>query len=250
MPKNERGFVSFGDDREPARRAAIVDLLKACPLPESELLYNIGLFLTPQTLGRILFMDFLYRQILSVQGIVVEFGCRWGQNLALFTSLRGIYEPFNRLRKLVAFDTFEGFPSVQTIDGSQMASGAYGTVPGYDAYLAKLIKLQEAESPLSHLVKHEIVKGDVSQTVPGWIERNPHAIVALAYFDLDIYQPTKDALHAIRSRLTKGSILGFDEANDPACPGETAALAEVLGLGSYSVRRFQASARTSYLIVE
>jgi hypothetical protein len=250
MPKNDLGFVSFGDDRESIRRGAMVELLKTCPLPENELLHNIGLFLTPQTLGRILFMDFLYRQIVNVPGTVMEFGCRWGQNLALFTALRGIYEPFNRLRKIVAFDTFEGFPSVQTIDGPQMTPGAFGTAPGYDAYLAELISLQEAESPLSHLVKHEIIKGDVSRTVPAWVARNPYAIVALAYFDLDIYQPTKDALTAIRGRLTKGSVLGFDEANDPACPGETVAVAEVLGLDRYPIRRFPQSARTSYIVID
>ena len=55
---------------------------------------NLGLFLTPQALSRILFMDFLYRQILDIQGVVIELGCRWGQNLSLFSSLRGIYEPF------------------------------------------------------------------------------------------------------------------------------------------------------------
>lgn len=250
MSNNDLGFVSFGDDKEAERRAGIVDLLKACPIPDSELLYNVGLFLTPQTLSRVLFMDFLYRQIIDVQGIVAEFGCRWGQNFALFTAMRGIYEPFNRLRKVVAFDTFEGFPAVKDVDGPQMRLGAYGTAPKYEEYLEQLVALQEAESPLSHIKKSEIVKGDVGQTLPDYLEKNPQAIIALAYFDLDLYQPTKDALAAIKGRLTKGSVLGFDELNEPACPGETLAVAEVLGLSTYSIRRFPHSARTSYLVIE
>ena len=34
---------------------------------------------------------------------------------------------------------------------------------------------------------------------------------------------------AIKERLTPGSILGFDELNDPVTPGETAAFKEVFG---------------------
>ncbi len=250
MTNNDLGFVSFGDAEEPARRGGIVDLLQKCPIPEAELLHNIGLFLTPQTLSRVLFMDFLYRQIVDVQGIVVELGCRWGQNFVLFNALRGIHEPFNRLRKVVAFDTFQGFPSVKPIDGPQMVLGGYGTAPDYKDYLAQLVALQEGESPLSHIKKHDIVVGDVSVTFPKYLDDNPQAIVALAYFDLDLYEPTKNALHAIKGRLTKGSVLGFDELNEPACPGETAAVAEVLGLNTYAIKRFPASARTSYLVVE
>jgi len=53
-------------------------------------------------------MDFLYRQALEVQGVVMEFGCRWGQNVSLFSALRGIYEPFNRLRKVSLSIRFKG----------------------------------------------------------------------------------------------------------------------------------------------
>ena len=51
----------------------------------------------------------LYQKILNVHGVVIEFGTRWGQNLALFESFRGMYEPYNHFRKIIGFDTFEGF---------------------------------------------------------------------------------------------------------------------------------------------
>ena len=63
-------------------------------------------------------MDFMYKNIIDVQGIVMEFGVRWGQNLSLFSALRGIYEPYNRHRKIVGFDTFKGFPSIHEKDGT------------------------------------------------------------------------------------------------------------------------------------
>jgi hypothetical protein len=57
-------------------------------------------------------------------------------------------------------------------------------------------------------------------------------------------------LLAIKDRLTRGSVIGFDELNDHACPGETLAVKEVLGLDRYPIRRFPFNARTSYLIID
>ncbi len=243
-------ILTFGGDGEIARRREMVSLLKDSPIPDEELLSNLGLYLTPQTLSRILFMDFLYRQILCIQGIAVEFGCRWGQNTSLFSTLRGIYEPFNRLRRVVAFDTFEGLPNIGPQDGGRLSPGMYGVTAEYERYLHRVMELQEQESPLSHLRKFELVKGDVTRTLPAYLGRHPETIVALAYFDLDLYEPTLACLAAIRDRLTIGSVLGFDELNDHATPGETLALQEALGLHRVSVRRLPVSARTSYVVVE
>ncbi len=244
------GIVTFGDQQQGPRRQQFLELLRASPIPDDELLINLGLYLTPQTLSRILFIDHLYRQILDVQGIVIEFGCRWGQNASLFSALRGIYEPFNRLRKVVACDTFEGFISVTAADGDQMNPGGYGVSEGYANHLAQILKLQEQESPQAHLNKHEILEGDAVVTLARYLEQNPQTIIALAYFDMDLYQPTRDCLQAIKGHLTQGSVIGFDELNDPSTPGETLALKEVFGLGKYAVRRYPHCARTSYLVVD
>lgn len=250
MSKSNAEIITFGPPDEADRRLKLADLMRSAPIPEKELMLNAGLFLTPQTLSRVLFMDFLYRQILQTQGVIIEFGCRWGQNLSLFTALRGIYEPFNRLRQVVGFDTFEGFPSVSRQDGATLAPGGYATTPKYDQFLRQVLDLQEKESPLSHIQKYEIVKGDATKSAPAYLERNPHTVVALAYFDFDLYEPTRDCLKIIEPYLTKGSVIGFDEVNDRTTPGETVALREVFGLKRYALKRFPLNSRTSYLVVE
>jgi hypothetical protein len=245
-------FVGHGGPGQGERRARLARMLRESPIPDGELLLNTGLYLVPQTLSRILFMDFLYRKILEVQGVAFDFGARWGQNSSLFIAMRSVYEPYNRLRKVVTFDTFAGFPDVSTEDGDggMMAPSSYAVTEGYEEYLAALLAIQEAEAPLEHIKKHEIVKGDATVEIGPYLERNPETIVALAYFDFDLYKPTKDVLLAIRDRLTKGSVLGFDELNDHETPGETRAVMEVLGLGNYAVKRFPYNSRTSYLVVE
>ncbi len=249
LPKPPQ-ILTFGDDSEKSRRGNFLNLLRDCPIPEEEILQNLGLFLTPQTLSRILFLNFLYAQILEIQGVAMEFGCRWGQTVSLFSALRGVYEPYNRLRKIVAFDTFEGFMATTEKDSPRMSPGMYAVTPAYEEYLEQILALQERESPLSHLKKYQIVKGDASESIHRYLRENPETIVALAYFDLDLYQPTRECLLAIKDRLTIGSVLGFDELNDPVTPGETLALQEVFGLGRYSLRRYPYNSRASYLIVE
>lgn len=250
MPDQPYGFVSFGPPEQANVHSQLVDLLRSCPIPENEMVRNLGLFLVPQTLSRILFMDYLYRSILEVQGVIMEFGCRWGQNLSLFSALHGIYEPFNRLRKVIGFDTFAGFPEVTPQDGDAVQAGNYATPPGYESYLEKILEVQERESPLSHLRKFEIVKGDVTSTLPAYLKRCPSTIISFAYFDLDIYRPTRACLAAIRDRVTRGTVIGFDEVNDETTPGETLALIDELGLQNVRLKRWPWSSRTSYLVIE
>jgi hypothetical protein len=75
-------------------------------------------------------------------------------------------------------------------------------------------------------------------------------VIALAYFDFDLYKPTRDCLEAIQPYLTKGSVLAFDELNTPEFPGETIAVREVFGLSRYAIRRDPNNPLTSYLVIE
>ena len=110
--KEKIDIKDYANSSEEAGRAGLLDLLKNNPIPDEQLLGNIQLFIDSKNLSRILFMNELYKMAVDVQGVVMEFGTRWGPNAAQFTALRSIYEPFNRHKKIIAFDTFKGFPSV------------------------------------------------------------------------------------------------------------------------------------------
>lgn len=224
--------------------------LRAARIPDGELLDNLGLYLTRQALSRINFIQGIYELILPVHGVVMEFGVRWGQNMALFSALRGIHEPFNYSRKVIGFDTFEGFPSVSSEDGGQVQVGDYGVSSGWKGELEKILAFHERNAPIAHKTKFELVQGDATKTLPDYLEAHPETVVALAYFDFDLYKPTRDCLEAILPYLTKGSVLAFDELNCPEFPGETMAVREVLGLSRHAIRRDPASPLTSYLVID
>ena len=253
--KGEDGSVvtmDYGSVAEKDNRNKLVEVFRNCPIPDNSVMANLGLFLTGKTLSRILFMDFIYRKSIDVQGVVMDFGTRWGQNMALFTSLRGIYEPFNRHKKIIGFDTFGGFPSHTSEDGTSemIGVGNISVTDDYFGYLQELMKVQENENPLSHLQKHQFVVGDAVTGIEEYFEQHPETIVSLAFFDFDLYEPTKACLQAIKSRLVKGSVVGFDELNDPDSPGETLALNEVFGLNNVRLKRFPYASRVSYFVVE
>jgi hypothetical protein len=203
-------------------------------------------------LARILFFHHIYERILDTPGVIMEFGTRWGQNLAILAALRGIYEPFNRHRTIVGFDTFTGFPTIHSKDGASdlMRVGNLALPNGYPEYLSQVLQCIEQDNPINHIKKYEVVPGDVIHTLPSFMERHPETVVAFAYLDMDVYEPTKFVLETLAPRLTRGSILGFDEVGDPDSPGETLALLETFGLRNVRLKRHRFASRVSYFIVE
>lgn len=192
-----------------------------------------------ESISRILYYDKLYQKIVGVPGCILEFGVQWGATLSQLISLRAIYEPYNHRRHIYGFDTFKGFVNTDKIkDGKHLNDGDYKVDKNYETKLEKLLNLHEGNCPLPQIKKFSLIKGDVSKTSKQWVKDNPHSIVAMAIFDMDIYKPTKDALNAIKSRFTKGSILVFDELNCEEFPGETEALQEVLGINKIKLNHY------------
>jgi hypothetical protein len=233
-------------------RECFHQLYKESPIPDSEQLQQLGLFTSRQVLARTLFFDQMYREIIEVPGVIMEFGTRWGRDLSAFASMRGMYEPYNYTRRILGFDTFKGFPSTHAVDegGGIAAAGGFSTTPDYELYLDRVMQYHEAESPLSHIRKFELIKGDVTETLPAYLEQHPETLISLAYFDLDLYEPTVAALQAILPHLTKGAVLGFDELNYPEFPGETTALREVLPIREYRFRRAAFDPTPCYTVIE
>ena len=252
MKTQKHDAIVLSSASEKEAFASFTNQLQNHPLPNDEVLPNLGLFLTSKALSRVLFFNEIYKKILNVHGVVMEFGVRWGQTLSLLSALRGIYEPFNRHRKIIGFDTFSGFKGIDAKDGAacKCVDGSFSVADGYETYLSQILSLQEALNPMNHLRRFELVKGDASETIPDYMERHPETIISLAILDFDIYKPTKVALEQIKPRLVKGIVLVFDELCDDIFPGETIALQEVFGLNSLRVERMPMTARVSYAVIE
>jgi hypothetical protein len=244
---------TLASEKELSGRAKAAAALRNCPIPDNEILANAGLFLKRQELTKHLFFADLYQKhILPVHGVMMEFGVRWGQNLVTLSNLRGLLEPFNHNRKLIGFDTFEGFPVLSGKDGEHeiIASGSLSVTKGYENYLQDLIDFHEGESPLNHIKKTSLRKGNAIVELEKYLHEHPETIIAFAWFDMTLYEPTYKCLQLIKPYITKGTVIGFDELNDKEFPGETVAVREALGLSNVRIERNKFSGAQSYIVIE
>lgn len=228
---------------------AWAELLADTPIPTDELIDNLALYLRRQPLTDLLSLDALYRMVLDVPGVIMEFGVHRGRHLSALTALRGVYEPYNVHRRVIGFDTFTGFPDIAPVEEHSPSAfpGRFTVAEDYPDHLQAVLSAHEAGEHLRHVRRSMIVRGDVRQTLPKYLQQNQQTVIALAYFDLDLYEPTRDALEAIKQHLTIGSVLAFDELAHAKWPGETAAIRDVLGLDKASLRLLPGRATPSYL---
>jgi hypothetical protein len=229
-----------------------MELFRQTPLPPQELATNLGLYLRSTVIAKILYLNELYARILPLPGVVMEFGCWWGANLALFSSLRAVHEPYNYARRVIGFDTFAGYRSISANDGTApfITEGAYSVTADYLHHLESVMSCHEADNPMAQIKKHELVSGDVTKTVPAYFERHPECVVALAYLDMQLYQPTRAALQGLLPHLIRGSVLAIDEMNCPDFPGETQAVKEVLGFRRHRFFRSKFLPDRTYAVIE
>lgn len=206
-------------------------------------------YLDRQLLSLILTRIHLFEKILEVQGNIVECGVYKGNSLILYQHLSSIYEPYNMNRKVIGFDTFEGFPEFAEVDkGLPVREGDSNDVDYEQLYT--WARLHDQNRPVGHIPKVELIKGNALETIPAYVAENPHLIIALLYLDFNLYEPTKTALQHLLPLVPKGGVVGFDEINQKRFPGETLALKEEITLSAVKMRRFFYDPHVSYYIVE
>ena len=205
-----------------------------------------------QDIARFLVRYEIFKECLPVNGSSVECGVYAGAGLMSWMQFSSILEPYNYMRKVIGFDTFEGFPSIHEKDlkgtSQYLEPGALQTADGTYGELLRLADIHDHNRPLGHLPKIELVQGDACRTMPDYIERNPHLLVSLLYLDFDIYEPTKAALDHLYPRVVRGGIVAFDELNCEQYPGETTAMLEVVGMPA--LRRLPYDPMISYFVKE
>lgn len=217
-----------------------------------EKLQNFTKYVPRPDINRFLCKYEIFKQILTVQGSIIECGVLFGGGLMAWAQLSAILEPLNHQRKIIGFDTFSGFTSV--VEEDKTGTSEHAKLGGFaiDSFqdLQEGIRLYDMNRPLSHIKKIKLVKGDMKETVPQFIQENPHTVISLLYLDVDVFEPTSIALEYFVPRIPKGGIIAFDELNADIFPGETMAVINKLGISNLRIQRFPFGTRMSYAIVE
>ena len=245
------GF-SYTAPHQPGELTAFEGLCRAfesSPLPLARRLQNFPRHIRRQDLARFLTRAELFKQVLNVNGSIVEGGVFCGGGVMTWAHLSAIYEPYNHTRRIFGLDTFSGFPDTHAKD-ARAESGQLSTHADMKSEIEALVALHDANRPLGHIPKVQLLAGDARESIPKLLADHPHLLISLLYLDFDLYEPTRCALQLLLPRVVAGGIVAFDELNCAQFPGETNALLDEVDLTKARLRRFPIDPYISYYIKE
>jgi hypothetical protein len=209
-------------------------------------------FVSRQCLALFLAKEALFERVLPVHGAIVECGVFMGSGLFTWVHLSAIHEPVNHNRRIIGFDTFDGFPALSPEDSG--VELGHRTEGGYrfdgEEELRDCARLHDMNRPIGHIPKIDLVKGDATATIPKYVENNPHLVVAMLYLDFDLYAPTRAALECLLPRMPRGAVVAFDELNQAQWPGETQAVLDVVGLRNLRIERMPYTPSLSFAVLD
>lgn len=228
----------------------ISEIFNQSPNNTEAKLENFPKYIRRQKITRLLSLYEIFKQILNIKGSIIECGVYQGFGLMSWAQMSSILEPYNLTRRIYGFDTFEGFPSIDKKDRGSFNSLQRGDFKNNSfVELKKIIELYDKNRFLGHIKKIELVKGSAVKTIPEFIKNNPHLVVSLLFLDFDLFEPTKVAIENFYPRMPKGSIIAFDELDNPLWPGETLALLKTIGINKLKLKRLDFDPYIGYAVL-
>lgn len=194
-------------------------------------------------LGRHVAILDILRRSLPVPGHVAEFGSWRGSTLVYLAKLLRLFDPHGS-KQVHGFDSFTGLETFS--DKDCPAEGNRGT---YCGDYEELLHVIELYALADDIVIH---KGLVSDTLGPLLEREQALSFSLVYLDMDLYEPTLDAMLQVHPRLSRGGMFVLDEWNMESYPGEGVAVREFLEShgGSYRSEHIPGASQPSLLLVK
>lgn len=183
--------------------------------------FENGFYLTcgKERMGKLLSHYHLYKKIIDLPGDIIEFGVYKGTSLMRFLYFRDLLENQSS-RKIIGFDIFGQFPQSKKFKEDQKFIKKFENAGGYGISEEELKSHIEDKS----IDNVELVKGDISQSLPNWLEKNPHKRFSIVHIDVDVYEPTAQILELLYDKVVKGGLIILDDYGTVL--GETLAVEE------------------------
>ena len=149
----------------------------------------------------------LYKKTIELPGDIVEGGVFKGAGVLYWAKLIEIFNS-RSTRKVIGFDTFEGFLDHNLDFENRFLEKGGNDVAENSTTLDDLIQTADLQGLYSRM---ELVKGDIVSTVTKYTQDNPGFRIALLNVDFDTFTPTKAVLEALYERVVPGGVIVFDE---------------------------------------
>lgn len=181
----------------------------------------------------------LVKTTAAVPGEIVECGVGWGGTLMMLTA---VLHHLKLDKRIHAYDSFEGFPEPTSPDTSprkpqkgewdstsELAVGERFEWMGIQTLLRK------------HVTFH---RGFFSETLPTGLPDE----ISFLHLDCDLYESYRDCLQAAYPRCQPGTVIVFDEYDDPHWPGAKTAVDEFFADTHETLEYFPALRRHGVIV--
>lgn len=155
----------------------------------------------------------LYNEVKDIPGDIVECGVFKGTGMYTFLKLKNLYNP-NSAKKVIGFDFFNTEGLISSIQNSTDKEAMSTLFEGRNFNHNNSFKDQFQNQLLENGFTNSdfiLVEGDISATSKKFVSENPGFKISLLYLDLDIAEPTYDALNSMWDNVTTGGLVVFDE---------------------------------------
>lgn len=160
----------------------------------------------------------LYRSIVDLPGEVLELGVFKGASLVRWATFRQALETEDS-RRIVGFDAFGRFPTEGLALDTDLTFIQEFEEEAGDGLSEAEVK---AIFDLKRMGNVRTVAGNVFDTLPEYLAKNPATRIALLHLDMDVREPTAFALDLLFDRIVPGGVIVVDDYG--AAAGATEAI--------------------------
>jgi hypothetical protein len=165
-----------------------------------------------KVLGKLVARTLLAQKTKEIPGDILECGVFKGSGILSWLKLKRLLFP-NSMKKVIGFDFFDTESLVKSLSGNdQMRMKELFDDRGFkhEAGAEQWVK-QKIEIAGFTAADYELVKGDIAKSSMEFCQSRPGFKISLLYLDLDLADPTFEALKAFWPRVSKGGLVVFDE---------------------------------------
>ena len=157
---------------EVKQKEILDELLNKENFPYYEMLREVSVLSPRTSIARFLTHYELFKKVVDVPGVVLDLGVFRGGSSFTFAKLIEIFCPTDVKKKVFGFDTFEGFPSLHTVDGD-INQETDKKIGGYHSNIENILQLlntakdiMNIDRHLNHIERLEFIQGDATKTIP------------------------------------------------------------------------------------
>ena len=148
-----------------------------------------------------------FKKTNNLPGDLIEFGVFKGNSFFRWVLLRDIFSN-SFSRKIYGFDTFDEMPNTNVIEDKEIR----------EIFIAGAGSKSKNKEMIENSLRHrnllnniELIKGNIINTLPVFLKKNPASKFSLVNLDVDMKEPTETILKLIFPRLSVGGIIILDD---------------------------------------